>query len=247
MITRRNLATGFAAGLGALALGAPYLAAAQLDDWDDPASWPNVFISPFGQPFRAKDGAPYPVVDWFKQADKNADGKLDHAEFLADAAFFFDELDVNKDGVLGPLEVQRYERRIAPEILGFRVKTSQNEGQRLAGLYGGRLWLAQGGPAGQGVMGALPPDAGPDPSEGPKIPHSIDESRNGASPFSFFDQPEPVTAADMEFNGYIKKKNFLKLAGVHFQSLDPKERGYLVLAELPQTHVQHVLQHAHRR
>ena len=96
-------------------------------------------------------------------------------------------------------------------------------------------------------MTQTPPDAAPDPSEGPKIPHSIDESHNGASPFSFFDQPEPVTAADMEFNGYIKKRNFLKLAGVHFQSLDPKERGYLVLAELPHTHVQDVLLRARRR
>jgi hypothetical protein len=245
MITRRHLAAGLAAG--SLVFGAPWLAAAQDDGWEDPASWPNVFISPFGQPFRAKDGAPYPMADWFKQADKNADGKLDHAEFMADATAFFEALDVNKDGVLDALEVQRYERRIAPEILGFRVKVADNDARRVAGLFGGALWLTQGGPAGQGVMGALPPDAGPDPSEGPKIPHSIDESRNGASPFSFFDQPEPVTAADVEFSGYIRKKNFLRLAGVHFQTLDHKQQGYLVQAELPKTHVQLVLEHARRR
>ncbi|HEX4180360.1 MAG TPA: hypothetical protein VHY32_06185 [Caulobacteraceae bacterium] len=247
MFTRRHLGAFFAAGLGGLAFGAPLVTAAQDDNWDDPAAWPNVFISPFGQPFRAKNGAPYPVADWFKQADKNADGKLDRAEFLADASFFFDALDVNKQGVLGPFEVQRYERRIAPEILGFRVKVAENQTRRVAGLFGGSLWLAQGGPGGQGITGVLPPDAAPDSQDGPKIPHSIDESHNGASPFSFFDQPEPVTAADMEFNGYIKKKNFLKLAGVHFDSLDHKERGYLVLAELPKTHVQVVLEHARRR
>jgi hypothetical protein len=247
MITRRKLAIWVAAGAIPLAtgLGSPRIASAQ--DPENAKDWPNVFISPFGQPFRAKDGAPYPVVNWFKQADKNADGKIDHAEFLADAAFFFDALDVNKDGVLDNLEVQRYEQRIAPEILGFRVAVADGRSRRPGGLYGGRLWLTQGGgPASGGVMGVLPPGAAPDPS-GPKIPHSIDESRNGASPFSFFDQPEPVTAADLDFTGYIKKKNFLRLAGVHFKTLDSKDLGYLTLDGLPKTHVQDLQEHAHKR
>jgi hypothetical protein len=248
MITRRTLASGFAVGAAGLALGlgAAGVAQAQYDNWDDPKAWPNVFISPFGQPFRAKTGAPYPVVDWFKQADKNTDGKVDKTEFLADAAFFFDALDVNKDGVLSPMEVRRYERGIAPEILGYMVPVA-DLGQRVPGLHGGRLWRAQGGPAGQGVMGALPPDAERDPSDAQKVPHSLDESRNGAAPFSFFDQPEPVTAADLDFNGIIKKKNFLKLAGVHFQSLDRKDQGYLTLATLPRTHVQEVLERYQKR
>jgi hypothetical protein len=248
MITRRILGIGLAGGLAAAGLGlAPRGVWAQPTEWDDPAAWPNVFISPFGQPFRVKDDAPYPVVNWFKQADKNVDGKIDKTEFLGDAGFFFDALDVNKDGVLDTTEVARYERRIAPEILGFRVQISRAVGRGVAGLHGGRLWLAQGGPAGQGVMGALPPDAAPEPDAAAKIPHSIDESHNGASPFSFFDQPEPVTAADLDFNGYIKKKNFLRLAGVHFQTLDRKDQGFLTLGDLPKTHVQTVLERVKRR
>ena len=94
-------------------------------------------------------------------------------------------------------------------------------------------------------MGALPPGAA-EPSA-PRIPHSIDESRNGASPFSFFDQPEPVTAADLDFTGVIRKKNFLRLAEVHFKSLDRKELGYLTLAGLPKTHVQELQERAHGR
>ena len=248
MMNRRNFAAWIAAYAAPLAfgLGAPRIARAQAD-FDDASAWPNVFISPFGQPFRAKDGAPYPVVDWFKQADKNADGKIDHGEFMADASFFFDALDVNKDGVVDSFEVQRYERRIAPEILGFRVNVADGRARLTAGLYGGRLWLAQGGPGGGAVMGALPPGAGPDPDAQPRVPHSIDESRNGASPFSFFDQPEPVTAADVDFTGVIRKKNFLRLAEVHFKSLDRKELGYLTLASLPKTHVQELQERAHPR
>jgi len=246
MITRRILGMGLLAGALSASLAAPLPARAQYDPWEDPAEWPNVFISPFGQPFRAKDGAPYPVSTWFKQADKNADGKLDKDEFLADAGFFFDALDVNKDGILDSAEVARYEQRIAPEILGFRVKVS-DAGRDVAGLYGGRLWLAQGGPAGQGVIGALPPDAVDPNDAASKVPHSLDESRNGASPFSFFDAPEPVTAADLDFNGIIRKKNFLRLAGVHFKSLDRKGEGYLVLAQLPKTHAQEVLERARKR
>ena len=249
MITRRLIGLGLSAGAATLALGGAPARAIDLEAWDDPSAWPNVFISPFGQPFRAKDGAPYPVADWFKQADKNGDGKLDKAEFIADAGWFFDALDVRKHGILGPLEVQRYEQRIAPEILGFRVKVASAQGRGVDGLFGGRLWLTQGGgaPGSQGVLGAVPLDALPDPGDARKIPHSLDESRNGASPFSFFDQPEPVTAADLDFNGYVKKANFLKLAGVHFKTLDPKEQGYLTLDALPKTHVQEVLERARRR
>jgi hypothetical protein len=225
-----------------LAAGVSQTARAE-PDYDDPSNWPNVFISPFGQPFRAKLDAPYPVVDWFKQADKNADGRIDHAEFRADAAAFFTALDANGDGVLDSAEVWFYEHRVAPEILGLRVTVAGAERGRPVGRHGGLLWLAQGG-GNQGVMGVLPPgDAVPTE---PRIPHSIDESRNGASPFSFFDQPEPVTAADLDFTGYITKKNFLRLADVHFQSLDRKELGYLTLDGLPKTHVQQLLERGRR-
>ena len=75
----------------------------------------------------------------------------------------------------------------------------------------------------------------------------IDESKTGASPFGFFDSPEPVTAADLNFNGRITKANFLRLANVHFDTLDPKGVGYLTLAGLPKTPVQLVLERQRAR
>jgi hypothetical protein len=200
--------------------------AAQPDD-DDEDAVPNTFISPCGQPFRAPLGAPYPVADWFKAADKNADGQLDHAEFVADAAAFFTVLDANNDGVLSRHEVTLYEQRIAPEILGARIRTS---------ALGARLWLAQlerPGPIDPG--GDQPSDDGDK-----KLP--LDESAQGAAPYTLLGEPEPVLAADLDLNGVITRKNFLKLADMHFQTLDTGGRGYLTLATLPKTQVQKLLE-----
>lgn len=83
-----------------------------------PLKQPSVFISPMGEPFRSNPGDPYPLVAWFRQADANKDGKLDQAEFRADAERFFHKLDVNGDGVVDDPEISHYERVIAPEING---------------------------------------------------------------------------------------------------------------------------------
>src|ERR1700758_2019732 len=109
----------------------------------------NVFISPCGQTFRAKPGAPYPVVDWFHQADQNGDGKLDRAGINADAEAFFRILDQNHDGFISPYEVNYYELRICPEVVGAVVDSWQ--GRRDPGAA--RLWLAQFGGGGGGGGG----------------------------------------------------------------------------------------------
>jgi hypothetical protein len=202
------------------------------DDDDDDTALPNVFISPCGQPFRAHVGAPYPVDLWFKQADANGDGKLDRAEFVADAAAFFKKLDFRGEGVLTPTIVALYEQRIAPEVLGKRVRLSRG-GARL-GRDGARLWLAQGYGGGGGHI-----DPGGDvPNSPDNKPKGLNESGAGASPYSFFDEPEPLTAADFDFNGFIRKANFLKLADSHFTTLDRTNAGFLTLAGLPLTPIQ---------
>jgi hypothetical protein len=189
----------------------------------------NVFISPCGQPFRAKAGAPYPVVDWFKQVDKNADGKIDRAEFNADAEAFFHILDLNHDGYLSPYEVNAYEQKVCPEVLGLRVDVSRNdEGDHP------RIWLAQYGGGGHG--GGQPTQSAP-PSQSPSFDPNV-ETNQGASPYSFFDEPEPVAAADIRFRGVISKSDFLKLSDVHFDALDVGSRGFLTLDKLPRTPMQ---------
>ena len=199
----------------------------------DPDDWPNVFIAPMGKPFRAKLGAAYPVGDWVKAADKNADGKVDHAEFMADADAFFDNLDLNHDGALSSYEVAIYEHNIAPEILGYNVAMSDLRGARaLPGHDGGRLWLAQ----------MASPQVGLDqPNEATAHVEAVPE---GAAPFSFLEVPEPLSGADVDFSGIILKENYLKLANRRFDKLDRDQDGYLVLAKLPKTYVQKKLERA---
>jgi len=224
-ITRRRLGLRLAAGIVASAAFGGWARAAEDDD--APA---NVFISPCGQPFRAKSSAPYAVVDWFKQADKNSDGRIDHAEFRADAQAFFNQLDLDHDGVLSSVEVALYERRVAPEILGYSIKVGEAPA---------RLWLAQMGGGGMGGVPTTDGESDPDTMR-PKKP--LDESGLGASPFGFFDEPEPVATADLDFDNLIKLPNFLRLADQHFQTLDADGRGYLTLDRLPKTDAQRKLE-----
>lgn len=230
MMTGRRLGFSLLA-LWVMLIGRPVLAAAA--PGDDSDSLPNVFISPCGEPFRAPSGAPYPVADWFKKADANHDGRLDRAEFVADAAAFFKVLDLNGDGALSHYEVAVYEQRVAPEILGLRVKVGDVSA-------GARPWLAQ--------YGSTPPivPQGDEPAA-PARPKGLDESGQGASPFGLFEEPEPVMAANLDVNGIIRRANFVKLAQMHFDALDADGVGYLTLSKLPKTTVQKAIERSRPR
>lgn len=217
------------------------VAAAQDDSLLGPAA--NVFIAPTGRVFRAKEGLPYPVVDWFKQADANHDGKIDKAEFLADAATFFKVIDRNADGYITPIEVEFYEKRIAPEILGYRVEVGSDGLMRP--LRSTPLWKTQSA-GGIDRPSSIDP-AGSNPDGAPHGAQKLDESGAGASPFSFFDEPEPVMAADLSFRGVVSKADYMRLAGIHFTTLDRKGVGYLTLADLPETPMQKRLNKGHHR
>jgi len=115
--------------IAAAALGVAGAAAAQVPGpargvASTPGSGPTQsFISPMGEPFRGKDGQPYPSIVWFNQADANHDGVISRSEFRADAQRFFKVLDVNGDGKISDIEIQRYETQVAPEIVAFSVPT----------------------------------------------------------------------------------------------------------------------------
>ncbi len=90
-------------------------------DDDEPQDGPAVpraqlFISPAGKPFRAVPGRPYPVADWFAEADKDRDGVLTRDELRVDAQAWFVVLDANADGQIDMPEVTRWEEDLVPEI-----------------------------------------------------------------------------------------------------------------------------------
>jgi hypothetical protein len=194
------------------------------------AQHPSLFISPMGQPFRSGPDGPDPVSLWFAQADRNGDGRIDRAEFRADAEAFFRVLDANHDGVIDGFEVSAYEHDIAPEILGaYRAPAGSELAEHHARPMGGG-----GGEGHRRGRGA------PDGSV------AGDEVMGGAAPYELIAEPEPVSSADTDLTGRVTLPEFLAAADRRFDQLDPKGLGSLTLAGLPKTPAQQALDKAAR-
>jgi hypothetical protein len=202
---------------------------------DEPISTPqdarpsSLFISPCGRPFRAGPDEAYPVAVWFAAADTNHDGALDRSEFRADAISFFSMLDSNHNGVIEPAEITFYEQRIVPEIVrGQRMSAASDTAQLiLVQMGGGGGMGGHGGGQGKHHSATSPPSKGAGLSE-----------MGGAAPYGLLAEPEPVTAADTDFNGRITPAEFLAAADRRFALLDTNGDRKLTLAELPPTAVQ---------
>jgi hypothetical protein len=178
-------------------------------DRQAPGPHPTLFISPAGKPFRAAAGQPYPVAAWFAEADANHDGKLTREEFRADFAAFFNLLDVNHDGFIDGQEIARYEQEVAPDVLP-RLAQAQGDGR--------------GDKAG-GDQRKL--------AAAPRLKNG--DFYDGAPEFSLLNVSEPVSSADLNFDGKITLPEFLTAADRRFDQLDKDHLGYLTLATLPQT------------
>ena len=189
---------------------------------------PNVFISPAGEPFRAPVSAPYAVADWFSHADADHDGRLTRDEFRTDALAFFEKLDANHDGVIDGAEVARYEQDVAPEILPKIESLHAEEGMDPSLTFGDQNNTDNRGD--QGRSRRQGPGRAPAPTRGIGV--------QGAAVYSLINTPEPVAAADTEFNGRITRAEFGAAADRRFDLLDKTAAGYLTLAGLPKTPLQ---------
>jgi hypothetical protein len=169
----------------------------------------GLFISPAGEPFRAPAGQPYPLGAWFAGADLDHDGALSTAEFDKDAQRFFAVLDRNHDGKVDNSETRFYESDVAPEIVRKIPLLSERAG---AGH--------QSDP-----MKALPRS-----NNGPT---RLRPPSEGAGFYALLNEPEPVTAADMDFNTIITPAEFSAAAKRRFARLDSNADFSLKLDELP--------------
>jgi hypothetical protein len=181
------------------------------------APTPNVFLSPAGEPFRAAEDAPYPVATWFGGADADRNGRVNFAEFEADALRFFAALDADKDGRLGNLEVVAYETEVAPEIL--------------APAPAGR----RARPADRRSVGSMISPRGTK-----KLPPHL--TRKGAGRYGLLNEPQPVAAADVDFNAIVTKDEWSQAARRRFTRLDANGDRQLTADELPATPAQVLLQ-----
>jgi len=184
------------------------------------------FISPMGEPFRAHSPTDDTLADWFRQADLNHDGVLTAAEMEADAVRFFAKLDTNHDGQIDPEELAQYEYEVAPEIQ-VMSRTQRVPGQ----------------PAHQATQ------RDPDDLDAYRDErHDRDRRRTlreddyaslgfggtlqGAARYSLLNMPEPVAAADTDFNRLISLEEFKAAALARFALLDKPHAGRIGLAQL---------------
>ena len=177
------------------------------------------FISPMGEAFRPHSATDDTLADWFGQADRNHDGMLTVDEMQADAGRFFDTLDTDHNGEIEPEELVRYEWQLAPEI---QVNTKRKR--------------ARGEPPPAGInrtgLGQDEGDSRADRKMRREAEREMDFGPQGAARYALLNIPEPVAAADADFNRAISKAEFRQAAMERFQLLDRRRQGWLTLEGL---------------
>jgi hypothetical protein len=191
----------------------------------------RTFISPMGEPFRDMIDGKTPDEIWFRGADKDGDGRITRAEFLADAGRFFKMLDVNHDNEIGPEEIDRYEDEVAPEVRTDGFEGDLPSGGGYGGRGGGGHRHGGGGGGHRGGDGGG--ESGGEGSSGEDHPGPTEPTGQGAGRFGYLDLPEPVIAADSDFNRGVSAKEFADAAYQRFNLLDANHDGVLTRDELP--------------
>jgi Ca2+-binding EF-hand superfamily protein len=175
------------------------------------------FISPMGEPFRAHSVTDDTFANWFYQADRNRDGVITSDEMQADADRFFAKLDTNHDGEIDPDELVQYEWEVAPEIqVNSRHMRAPGEPRPQEEIKRARTDRPE--MTGHGLDG--------------RRGRGMDGGPQGAARYALLNMPEPVAAADTNFDRAISLSEFRQAAIARFQLLDVSHAGRLPLATL---------------
>jgi Ca2+-binding EF-hand superfamily protein len=165
------------------------------------------FISPMGEPFRARSSIDDALDRWFRQTDRNQDNVLTADEMRADASRFFTKLDTDGNGSIDPEEVIEYEWEVAPEIqVNARLRRPGGE--------------------------KLPPGETEEQHRRTMTTAGIGGGLQGAARYALLNIPEPVAAADVNLDRSITLAEFRQAAIERFQLLDASHAGRLSLKQL---------------
>jgi hypothetical protein len=176
------------------------------------------FISPMGEPFRAHSPTDDTLADWFAKADRNHDGSLTVDEMQADADRFFALLDTDHNGEIDPDEVANYEWEVAPDI---QVMS--------------RIKRAPGQPAPKARQSDTDSDRPKDERRRGDEEYAmlgLGGALQGAARYALLNIPEPVAAADTNFDREIILGEFRQAAVARIELLDSQHSGSLTLEQL---------------
>ena len=185
------------------------------------------FISPMGEPFRHRTRTDDTLSLWFDRADTNRDGAITPDEMRADAERFFASLDANGDKEIDPEELVKYEWEVAPDVQ-LMSKTRLAPSDSTEGREKRR----------EEDLAALDDDddfsrrKGKRPKKG---------NLEGAAIYGLLNLPEPVAAADADFNRGVSLEEFRIAATARFELLDASKQGRLTLPQLQEVRTAHLV------
>lgn len=178
------------------------------------------FISPMGEPFRPRSRDDDTLADWFHKADLNHDGVLTTAEMQADAERFFATLDIDHSGEIDPDELANYEYEIAPDIQ-VMSRTRRSPGDPIPAARPNRTDSEEGNGKSRRRRG-----------QEEEAQLAIGGGLQGGARYSLLNIPEPVAAADTDFDRGISLAEFKQAAAARFDLLDSTHQGRLTLEPL---------------